>query len=31
MKEQIIEMLDKLDERKLRLVYFYIRGLLGMK
>lgn len=31
MKEQIIAMLDKLDERKLRLVYFYIRGLLGMK
>ncbi len=29
MKEQIIEMLDKADERKMKLVYFFIRGLLG--
>lgn len=29
MKEQIIEMLDKADERKMELVYFFIRGLLG--
>ena len=29
MKEQIIEMLDKADERKIKLVYFFIRGLLG--
>lgn len=31
MKEQIIAMLDKLDERRLRLVYFHTRGLFGMK
>ena len=29
MKEQIIEMLDKADERKMKLVYLFIRGLLG--
>lgn len=29
MKEQIIEMLDRTDERKMKLVYFFIRGLLG--
>lgn len=29
MKNQIIEMLDKVDERKIRLVYFFLRGLLG--
>lgn len=29
MKEQIIEMLDRIDERKMELVYFFIRGLLG--
>lgn len=29
MKNQIIEMLDKADERKIRLVYFFLKGLLG--
>ncbi len=29
MKEQIIEMLNRTDERKMKLVYFFIRGLLG--
>lgn len=29
MKEQIIEMLNEVDERKIKLVYFFIRGLLG--
>ena len=29
MKNQIIDMLEKADERKIRLVYFFIRGLLG--
>lgn len=29
MKEQIVKMLDKTDERKMKLVYFFIRGLLG--
>lgn len=29
MKGQIIAMPDKADERKIRLVYFFIRGLLG--
>lgn len=29
MKNQIMEMLNKADERKIRLVYFFIRGLLG--
>lgn len=29
MKEQIIEMLDRIDERKMKLVYFFIRGVLG--
>lgn len=29
MKEQIIKMLDRTDERKMKLVYFFIRGLLG--
>lgn len=29
MKAQIIEMLDRTDERKMKLVYFFIRGLLG--
>ena len=31
MKAQIIEMLDRTDERKMKLVYFFIRGLLGYK
>ena len=30
-KKYIIGMLEELDERKLRLVYFFIRGLLGIK
>ena len=30
-KAHIMEMLDMLDERRLRLVYFHIRGLLGLK
>ena len=29
MKNQIMEMLNKADEREIRLVYFFIRGLLG--
>ena len=29
MKNQIMEMLNEADERKIRLVYFFIRGLLG--
>lgn len=29
MKEQIMEMLNEVDERKIKLVYFFIRGLLG--
>ena len=29
MKKQIIKMLDRTDERKMKLVYFFIRGLLG--
>lgn len=28
-KALIIEMLDKADERKIKLVYFFLRGLLG--
>ncbi len=30
-KKEIIELLEKLDSRKLILVYWHIRGLLGMK
>lgn len=30
-KEQIIEMLDRMDERKIVLVFWHIRGLLGLK
>lgn len=30
MKNTIIEMLDKADERKIRLVYFYLKALLGL-
>lgn len=30
-KKYIIGMLEKLDERRLRHVYFFIRGLLGIK
>lgn len=29
MKEAIIKMLDKADERKIRLVYFYLKALIG--
>lgn len=29
MKEAIIKMLDKADERKIRLVYFYLKALMG--
>lgn len=29
MKEQIIKMLDRTDERKMKLVYFFVRELLG--
>lgn len=29
MKNQIIDMLDKADERKIKLVYFFLKGLLG--
>lgn len=29
MKNQIMEMLDKADERKIKLVYFFLKGLLG--
>lgn len=29
MKELIIRMLDRLDDRKLDLVFFFIRGLTG--
>lgn len=31
MKEQIIALLDKADERKLRLILCYIEALLGLK
>lgn len=30
-KKLIIEMLDMLDDRRLRLIYVYIRALLGLK
>ena len=30
-KKEIIELLDKLDERKLTLVFWHIKGLLGIK
>lgn len=30
-KKQIIEMLDRMDERKLVLVFWHIKGLLGIK
>ncbi len=30
-KEQIIGMLDRMDERKLVLVFWHIKGLLGLK
>ena len=30
-KEQIIGMLDRLDERQLVLVFWHIKGLLGLK
>lgn len=30
-KKLIIEMLDRADERKLRLIYIHIRALLGLK
>ncbi len=30
-KKEIIKMVEKLDSRKLILVYWHIRGLLGMK
>lgn len=29
MKEKIIEMLEMADDRKIRLIYFFLRGLLG--
>ena len=31
MKEQIIKMLDRTDERKMKLVYFFIRGYWDIK
>ena len=31
MKEQIIEMLDKVDDRCLKLIFYHIRALLGLK
>lgn len=30
-KKLIIEMLDRADERRLRLIYIHIRALLGLK
>ena len=30
-KKEIIKLLDKLDERKLILVFWHIKGLLGIK
>nr|DAY83410.1 MAG TPA: putative DNA-binding domain protein [Caudoviricetes sp.] len=30
-KKEIIKLLDKLDERKLTLVFWHIKGLLGIK
>lgn len=30
MKEQIIEMLDKADERRLRSIYYFIKAILGL-
>lgn len=30
MKEQIIEMLDKADDRKIKLIYLYIKAVLGL-
>lgn len=30
-KKEIIKMVEKLDSRKLILVYWHIRGMLGMK
>lgn len=30
MKEAIIKMLEKADERKLRLIYIHIRALMGL-
>lgn len=30
-KKQIIKMLDRMDERKLVLVFWHIKGLLGIK
>lgn len=30
-KKYIIKLLEELDERRLRYVYFFIRGLLGIK
>ena len=30
-KKEIIEMLDRMDERKLVLVFWHIKGLLGIK
>lgn len=29
MKEQIIEMLNKADDKKIRLIYIYVQALLG--
>lgn len=29
MKEQIIEMLNKADDKKIRLIYIFVQGLLG--
>lgn len=29
MKETIIKLLDKADSRKLRLVYFYVKAIMG--
>ena len=29
MKERIIKILEKVDERKLRLIYFHIQALIG--
>lgn len=30
-KKKIIEMLDKADERRLKLIYYHIKALLGLK
>lgn len=30
-KKQIVEILDRMDERKLVLVFWHIKGLLGIK